>query len=104
MEQGHRTELRRTSCPGTMRVVAGLATLLLVSTGVSGTAMAQMSSTPPSPSPQTPDQPRDRAPIGHRQPRPQDLPPAVRHEEGGTMGATPDERAIDKKLEICRKC
>src|SRR5438105_12389574 len=66
MEEGHRTELRRTSRPETMMVVASLATLLLVSTDVSGTAMAQMSSTPPSPLPQTPDQMRDRAPIGHR--------------------------------------
>ena len=80
------------------------ATLLLVSTDLSGTGVAQTSSASPSQSPQIPDQPRDRAPIGHRQPRPQDLPPAARRDESGTRGSTAEERAVDKKLEICRNC
>jgi hypothetical protein len=45
--------------------------------------------------------PRLQAPIGHRQPRAQDLPPNVRRDEGG---ATAEQRALDKKLEICRNC
>jgi hypothetical protein len=45
--------------------------------------------------------PRLKAPIGHRQPRLQDLPPNVRRDEGRT---TIDERALDEKLKICRQC
>ena len=44
---------------------------------------------------------RYQAPIGHRQPRPQDLPPNVTRDEGK---ATSGERALDQKLEICVKC
>jgi hypothetical protein len=100
MKQEHRTERRGTSFPHVMIAAAGLATLLLVSTDLSGTAAAQVRS----PSPQIPDQLRDRAPIGHRQPRPQDLPSAVRRDESRTRGPTAEERALDKKLEICRHC
>jgi hypothetical protein len=47
--------------------------------------------------------PRFKAPIGHRQPRPQDLPPSVQREE--TEGrATRGERALDEKLKICKQC
>jgi hypothetical protein len=41
------------------------------------------------------------APIGHRQPRPQDLPESVRRDEGER---SPAERALDEKLQICRGC
>lgn len=48
-------------------------------------------------------QERDKAPIGHRQPRPQDLPPSVVHDENHPKGSGP---AFDMKLEnsICRGC
>jgi hypothetical protein len=44
-----------------------------------------------------------QAPIGHRQPRPGDLPPDVRREEGG-MVRSPLDREIDQKMQICRDC
>jgi hypothetical protein len=46
---------------------------------------------------------RAQAPIGHRQPRPQDLPPDVRREEGG-MVRSPADRELDQKMQICRDC
>jgi hypothetical protein len=46
---------------------------------------------------------RAQAPIGHRQPRPGDLPPDVRREEGG-MVRSPVDREIDQKMQICRGC
>ena len=46
---------------------------------------------------------RAQAPIGHRQPRPQDLPPDVRREEGG-MVRSPVDRELDQKMQICRDC
>jgi len=76
------------------------------SIGPPRTALAQNS--PPAPaSPQSGDDPRppisqDReAPIGHRQPRPQDLPPSIRHDEGER---TPAQQELDEKLQICRGC
>jgi hypothetical protein len=44
---------------------------------------------------------RQQAPIGHRQPRPQDLPPSVRQHEGGV---SPRQRDFDQQLYICRGC
>jgi hypothetical protein len=46
---------------------------------------------------------RAQAPIGHRQPRPGDLPPDVRREEGG-MVRSPVDRELDQKMQICRDC
>ena len=49
------------------------------------------------------------APVGHRQPRQQDLPPSVLRDEGGP-GVPRDDRgttgqgATDRSLTICRKC
>ena len=49
---------------------------------------------------------REQAPIGHRQPRPQDLPPSVQREE--SQGSAPQgditDRRIDQQLQICRGC
>jgi hypothetical protein len=47
------------------------------------------------------EQGRVQAPIGHRQPRPQDVSPGVSRDEGNEFEA---ERELDKKLEICRGC
>ena len=44
---------------------------------------------------------RFEAPIGHRQPTAEDVPGSVLHDEGAT---TPNQRDIDKKLDICRGC
>jgi hypothetical protein len=41
------------------------------------------------------------APVGHRQPRPDELPPSERKNEGAV---TPAERDFDKSLKICRGC
>jgi hypothetical protein len=46
---------------------------------------------------------RGQAPVGHRQPRPGDLPPDVRREEGG-MVRSPADRELDQKMQICRDC
>lgn len=48
-----------------------------------------------------PSDPRYDAPIGARQPRPQDLPPGVLRDEGHVM---PSQRDFDKSLRICRPC
>jgi hypothetical protein len=53
------------------------------------------------PKSQSPIDPRLKAPIGHRQPRVQDLPPNIRRDEGRT---TIEERSLDEKLKICRAC
>ncbi len=44
---------------------------------------------------------RYRAPIGHRQPRPQDLPRSVLRNEGTVHEW---QRDFDKQLNICRDC
>jgi cell division protein FtsN len=83
---------------------AALAVLTLSATGLASVASAQSNPTPrpetPAPRPDTQGR-APEAPIGHRQPRPQELPPSVQREEGTR---TPDQEALDKKLEICRGC
>ena len=45
------------------------------------------------------------APVGHRQPRPQDLPPSVLREEGGAnRGGVNADRQLDQELQICKGC
>jgi hypothetical protein len=45
------------------------------------------------------------APVGHRQPRPQDLPPSVLREEGGAnRGGVNVDRQLDQELQICKGC
>jgi hypothetical protein len=46
---------------------------------------------------------RMQAPVGHRQPRVQDLPPGVLRKEGGEGGINADQE-LDQKLEICKGC
>jgi len=104
MRQEHRVTLNRAPRLRGVTLAAGLATLMLASAELSVKAAAQSNSPPLSTSRQSRDQVRDRAPIGHRQPRPQDLPPGVRRDERRTTGITSEDRKLDKKLEICRKC
>jgi hypothetical protein len=72
-----------------------------------GTATAQnnpdQSSARPADDPQTTGQAdsRRQAPIGHRQPRPKDLPPLLDENRGAR---SPDDKALDRKMEICRAC
>jgi hypothetical protein len=74
-------------------LAAGLAAL-----SVSGAGFSNAATTPKFPVPRAEPQ---QAPIGHRQPRPQDLPPSVLRDEENGAGAN---KTLDQKLEICRKC
>ena len=71
----------------------------LIAAGGSSAALAQDA---PAPVPNPRGVPQ--APIGHRQPRPAELPPDVRRDERD--GRTAAEKAFDQKLEnsICQKC
>jgi hypothetical protein len=79
-----------------MGTVVTLALLISAGSGTWSTALAQE---------QLPSSAleslRMKAPIGHRQPRVQDLPPDVAKEEGVP---TPGQRAFDEQLRICRDC
>jgi hypothetical protein len=46
---------------------------------------------------------RGQAPVGHRQPRPSDLPPNVQRDEGGPV-RSPVDQELDQKMQICRGC
>jgi hypothetical protein len=105
---------------GTARAARYAVAVALVTacSGISAAALAQSD-----PLPQTNGQGRMSAPIGHRQPRPQDLPPDVLRHEGMTRQAPEpaptesldasrhqgDQRAGrtprgDLDLQICRQC
>ena len=46
-----------------------------------------------------------QAPVGHRQPRPGDLPKAEQAEENSMSGMTKEDRELDRKIKsICRGC
>jgi hypothetical protein len=71
--------------------------------GAAGLAAAQ-NNPPPSPAPVVTDsqaQGRFEAPVGHRQPRPADLPQDGRNDP---VRVAPAELDLNKKLEICRGC
>jgi hypothetical protein len=76
--------------------------LIMISFGleIGGVASAQDAPLAPPANPHSPD-PRLRAPVGARQPRPQDLPPAVLRDEGQV---NPSQRDLDSSLQICRDC
>jgi len=82
------------------------AVVALIAIGIPSKVRAQ-NNPAPLPNPQAADPPpsasqgRMEAPVGHRQPRPQDLPPAVRQEEGER---SPAQKELDEKLQICRGC
>jgi hypothetical protein len=78
---------------GRMAAVCCAAAILVTAwNGISATAFAQSASLP-----QATGQGRISAPIGHRQPRAQDLPPDVLRDEGMTP-------FVDENLRICRQC
>ena len=74
---------------------------MLAALSMSGADVSNAATAPKSPLSGADFQARAQAPIGHRQPRPQDLPPSVLRDEGKAVGA---DKALDQKLEICRKC
>jgi len=89
--------------------VAALA--VMIAAGLPITAAAERGDRPPPDSqavnPQPLESQRLQAPIGHRQPRPQDLPPSVLREEeggGGSSGTTRAQEQLDKDLQICKGC
>jgi hypothetical protein len=101
--------------PITMTFVAGLGVLLMAGTGLPSVALAQNNPAlgtdargTPLPSEDTqPAEPQGRipqAPVGHRQPRPQDLPPSVLRNEGGEGRGVNADRELDQKLQICKGC
>jgi hypothetical protein len=82
------------------RTITGLVvTAMLLGSLIGSIAGAQDGAGQRSQDPST--DPRYKAPIGARQPRPQDLPPGVLRDEGHV---TPSERDFDKNLQICRPC
>jgi hypothetical protein len=93
----HRAPLR------TFVFVAALVALIMGRADLSSVALAQGNPAPRSvnPAPRLEPQGRAESPIGHRQPRPQDLPQGLSRGEGVR---TPEDEALDKKLEICRGC
>src|SRR3989442_8729097 len=99
--------------PITMAFVAVLGVLLMAGTGLPSVALAQNNPAlgtdargTPLPSEDTqPAEPQGRipqAPVGHRQPRPQDLPPSVLRNEGGEGRGVNADRELDQKLQICK--
>ena len=104
MNRAHADDPKRSRRPAT-RSVAVLA--VLITTGLPMVALAQSNaqrpqdSQVPGPQPQQSQGPW-QAPVGHRQPRPQDLPPSVQREEEG--GRTRAQEDFDKGLQICKGC
>ena len=84
---------------------AALAALTMISINLFVPAMAQPYAAAQTAKPNATQSPRDearyKAPIGHRQPRPQDLPLGVANDEDRSVAS---QRKFDKKLEICRNC
>ena len=76
-----------------------IALAALIAAGVSSAALTQ-----DAPAPVPVPQGVPQAPIGHRQPRPAELPRDIQRDERD--GRTAGQEAIDKKLEnsICQKC
>jgi hypothetical protein len=112
----------RRAAPGIITWLALLAAAVTAPTTVSSVALAQGSPSAPAaqdnqdnrgnpvppaaqsnPPPPAATEGRGQAPTGHRQPRPGDLPPDVRREEGG-MVRSPVDRELDQKMQICRGC
>jgi hypothetical protein len=107
------------AAPGIIASLALLVAAVTADTIVSNVALAQGGPSAPAaqdnrgnpvppavhgnPPPPAATEGRAQAPIGHRQPRPQDLPPDVRREEGG-MVRSPADRELDQKMQICRDC
>jgi len=88
--------------------IAG-AVALLMSAALAGGAMAQRSRSNPSFAEPPPPIAAERgevrgplpAPVGHRQPKPSDLPPdTLKNENRGDQGL----RDLDAKLRICKGC
>ena len=105
----------RRATSAAIRWIAAVAAVMTANTAIASGALAQNAplppaaqSSPPPPTAQgTPPPPaatdgRAQAPVGHRQPRPQDLPPELRDNPG--ILRSPMDRELDEKMQICRDC
>jgi hypothetical protein len=108
MDRRHTDNATRSRMPAT-RSVAVLVALIII--GLPTAALAQGNAIQRPPDSQALDpQPQQshpwQAPVGHRQPRPSDLPPDVlRAEDGeGKGGRTQAQEDLDKDLRICKGC
>jgi hypothetical protein len=87
----------------TVTMIVCVAATSAIALGAASIAAAQNNPSPP-PAPVVTDsqaQGRIEAPVGHRQPRPQDLPQDGRNDP---VRVAPAELDLNKKLEICRGC
>jgi hypothetical protein len=96
MKQQHLATSGGTLARRMMTLTVGLIALAFSTTVSFGDPAPQINATPLSK-----ERARDQAPIGHCQPRVQDLPSGLQREQGA---ATAEQRALDKKLQICRQC
>jgi hypothetical protein len=119
MQEAFAERGRRRAARGIITWLALLAAAVTAEPTVSSVALAQGSPSAPAaqdnranpvppavqgnPPPPAATEGRGQAPTGHRQPRPGDLPPDVRREEGG-MVRSPVDRELDQKMQICRDC
>jgi hypothetical protein len=111
MQRAHTQSITPVARTAGTTFVAGLALLLMAGAGLAqnnlrpGTAAGGNSAGRlDAPSPGAPGR-IPEAPVGHRQPRPQDLPPSVLREEGGgNRGGVNADRQLDQELQICKGC
>jgi hypothetical protein len=111
MNRAHTDGVTRNRMPATSSV-AVLAVLIAI--GLPTAALAQGNTQRPSDSLALDPQPEHpwQAPVGHRQPRPSDLPPSVLRDEGygGTQGQSEGggrsqaKEKLDQDLQICKGC
>jgi hypothetical protein len=87
--------------PAGVTLKTAMITLIVMSLGLEMSGVAFAQSAPRVPADRHSSDPRLRAPIGARQPRPQDLPPQVLRNEGQV---SPSQRDFDSSLQICRGC
>jgi hypothetical protein len=108
MNRGREHHAKRSRRQATIPVAA---LAVIIAAGLPITAAAERNDRRPSDSqvlnPQPLESQRMQAPIGHRQPRLQDLPPSLQREEeggGGGGGRTRAQEDFDKGLQICKGC
>jgi hypothetical protein len=90
-------------------VLIACSALSWVAPGLSSAALGQTTLSPPgtlpsSPSPQAPSAGIPQAPVGHRQPRPSDLPPDVRREENANAPQQQERSGLEGLPTICVRC